>query len=77
MQFPHQFPSLQENSPRVEHARLPVKRLGKARSAAVHRTTDIPTPSSVLFVASNISSNSSIGNVKSSLLEVRTTNILQ
>ena len=64
MQFPHRLPSLQENSARVEHARLPVKRLGKARSAAVHRTTDNPSPSSVSFVASNISSNPSIGNVK-------------
>ena len=77
MQFPHQFPTLQENSARAEQARLPVKRLGKARSAAVHRTTDIPSPSSVPFVASNISSNPSIGKVKSSLLKVRTTNILQ
>ena len=77
MQFPHRFPSLQENSARVEQARLPVKRLGKARSVAVHRTTDIPSPSLVPFVASNISSNPPIGKLKSSLLEVRTPNMLQ
>lgn len=77
MQFPHRFPSLKDNSARVEQARLPVKSRGKGRSVAVQRITAIPSPSSVPFLPSNISSNPSIEKVKSSLLEVRTTNILQ